>query len=377
MTKKPLSIFKNVFFSVPRSSDFIIFDHTNAEVVATVIPEKFSKCIFKTKPIDLNLNPRIIARFILNLKHFNLNGCFGSERGFSYRFFWQMLMLYVKADLEIREPKAIITFIDNCPKFAWLSEHLKDTPCIAVQNGFRLSYAANPEYNYHCQHLFCFGEQQVEQFPKIGYKVDHYYPVGSLLLSNSIETDLNRTYPRYDLLIVSCWRGNIGFQQDVDDSMRSMRIMDVMLSRYLSKRDLRAAVILRAERNSIDWIMPEVGCLRKITKSIYSNKLEIIEVDFSERNIYPVMQSSDVIVAGFGTTCLIEAFSVGKKILYANFTGTDKYHVDFGPEIIFSGTDEDYSLFEERLDKLITIAPKDFEKKYKKKIESYASDPRI
>ena len=105
MTKKPLSIFKNVFFSVPRSSDFIIFDHTNAEVVATVIPEKFSKCIFKTKPIDLNLNPRIIARFILNLKHFNLNGCFGSERGFSYRFFWQMLMLYVKADLEIREPK--------------------------------------------------------------------------------------------------------------------------------------------------------------------------------------------------------------------------------------------------------------------------------
>ena len=89
------------------------------------------------------------------------------------------------------------------------------------------------------------------------------------------------------------------------------------------------------------------------------------------------MQSSDVIVAGFGTTCLIEAFSVGKKILYANFTGTDKYHVDFCPEIIFSGTDEDYSLFEERLDKLITIAPKDFEKKYKKIMEYYASDPRI
>ena len=93
-----------------------------------------------------------------------------------------------------------------------------------------------------------------------------------------------------------------------------MRIMDVMLSRYLSKRDLRAAVILRAERNSIDWIMPEVGLSEEdYYKSIYSNKLEIIEVDFSERNIYPVMQSSDVIVAGFGTTCLIEAFSVGKK----------------------------------------------------------------
>ena len=131
--------------------------------------------------------------------------------------------------------------------------------------------------------MFCFGEQQVEQFPKIGYKVDHYYPVGSLLLSNSIETDLNRTYPRYDLLIVSCWRGNIGFQQDVDDSMRSMRIMDVMLSRYLSKRDLRAAVILRAERNSIDWIMPDVGLSEEdYYKSIYSNKLEIIEEIFQK-----------------------------------------------------------------------------------------------
>ena len=45
--------------------------------------------------------------------------------------------------------------------------------------------------------------------------------------------------------------------------MRSI-IMDVMLSRYLSKRDLRAAVILRTERNSIDWIMPEVSCLGRL-----------------------------------------------------------------------------------------------------------------
>ena len=378
MTKKPLSYLKNLHFLVPKTIDFIIFDHTNAEPLATVIPDNSSRVIFKTRPVQLNLNPKILARFILNLKYFDLTRCFGSKRGFGYRFFWQMLMLYIKADIEIREPKAIITFIDNCPKFAWLSERLKDIPCIAVQNGFRLSYAANLEYKYYCQYLFCFGEQQAEQFPKLGYKVDHYYPVGSLFLSNSIEMSHDKTYPKYDLLIVSCWRGNIGFQQDVDDSMKSMRFMDVMLSRYLGKRDLKAAVILRTERDSFDWIMPEVGMSEEnYYKSIYGDKVEIIETEFSERNIYTTMQSSDLIVAGFGTTCLIEAFSIGKKILYANFCGTDKYHVDFCPEIVFSGTDEDYSLFEARLDKLTTITERDFEKKYKKMMGYYASDPRM
>lgn len=378
MTNKLLNLFKNLYFSAPKASEFIIFDHTNAEAVATVIPEKFSKVIYKTRPVQLNLNPTIFARFILNLKDFDLKGCFGLKKGFSYSFFWQMLMFYVKADIEIREPKAVITFIDNCSKFAWLSKHLKDIPCMAVQNGSRLSYAVNPENKYYCQHLFCFGEQQAEQFPKLGYKVEHYYPVGSLFLSNNIELSFNKTFPKYDLLIVSCWRGNIGFQQDVNDSMRSMRIMDVMLSQYLSKRDLKAAVILRTERNSFDWIMPEVGLSEEnYYKSIYGDKLEIIETEFLERNIYPTMQGSDLIVAGFGTTCLIEAFSIGKKILYANFCGTDKYHVDFCPEIVFSGTDQDYSLFEARLDKLTATTERDYEKQYKKIMGYYASDPRL
>ena len=114
MTNTLLFFLKNLSFSKPNKSEFIIFDDTNSEIVAEVIPENYSQFIFKTRPVQLKANPKIFLRFVSNLKYFEFKGCFGSKRGFTYRFFWQLLMIYVKSDLEIREPKAIITFMSSC-----------------------------------------------------------------------------------------------------------------------------------------------------------------------------------------------------------------------------------------------------------------------
>ena len=100
-------------------------------------------------------------------------------------------------------------------------------------------------------------------------------------------------------------------------------------------------------------------------KSIYGNLIEIIDVNFIERNVYSVMQSAEVIVAGFSTTCLIEAYAMGKKVLYMNFCGNNKYHRDFKPEIVFQGNENNYQLFETRLDELQMTSNKDYLREHK------------
>ena len=367
---------KRVHFSKPGSADIIIFDETNSNQVELVIPESLTVSIFKMRPMELYITPRILVSFIRNLKYFTFRNGVASNRGWFYKIFWQLVCIYIKADLISRNPKAIITSIDNSGNFGWLSENYHLAPCIAIQNGFRLTYDSNSQSKYYCQHLFCFGEREVNDYPKLGYKVDHFHPVGSLNLSLNFDSQLCDIKPIYDLLVVSCWRGNIGYAKDVEDSMKAMRLMDETLAQYLQNRDLKTAVIMRSERDSDQWVMPEIGMSEEdYYKSIYGDLIEIIDVNFIERNVYPVMQSAEVIVAGFSTTCLIEAYAMRKKVLYMNFCGSNKYHRDFKSEILFEAHDDKSPSFEGRLNDLLEISSQEYVMKHEETMKYYMGDP--
>lgn len=356
----------------------MIFDATNADVVKTVIPDGLTVKIFETRPVKINLNLMIFCRFILSLNHFSFNFILLSKKSLFYKIFWQLLCIYIGAYLKSLNPKAIITSIDNCCKFAWLSKNLNNIPCIGIQNGFRLTYGADNKSSYHCNHLFCFGKREIKVYPKLDYKVDHFYPFGSLSLSNNFCSELCEIESIYDLLIVSCWRGNIGYQQDVVDSMNGMQVMDKLLAKYLRDKDLKVAVILRSERNSGCWIMPEIGMSEEeYYKSTYGDLVEIIDVNFSEQNVYPTMQKSNALIAGFSTTCLVEAFSFGKKVLYANFCGTNKYHLDFAKEILFEGSENDKKSFFDRIDTLLNQSSEEYLSSTQTVNNYYVRDPRI
>ena len=365
-------------FSNAKTSDIIIFDETNASLIQSVIPKGLTVSIFKMRPINFHITPSIILSFLKNLKYIKFENIRFLDRNLFYKILWQLFCVYIKADLLSRNPSAIITSIDNCAKFAWLSENYKHAHCIAIQNGFRLSYDINPKKKYYCQHLFCFGEREIVDFPGMNYKVDNFYPVGSLNLSLNFDHQLDKTEPVYDLLVVSCWRGNIGYSKDVEDSMKAMRLMDMNLAKYLKSRDLKTAVILRSERDSDQWYMPEIGMSEECYyKSIYGDLIEIIDVNFSQANIYPVMQSAETIIAGFSTTCLIEAYAMRKKIMFMNFCGNDKYHRDFKPEILFKAHDDKSPSFERKLNDLLEISPKEYAKEHDQMMEFYMRDPLI
>lgn len=376
MINQLIRYLKRVHFSKPGSADIIIFDETNSNQVKLVIPESLTVSIFKMRPIEFYITPRILFSFIRNLKYFTFRNGVASNRGWFYKIFWQLLCIYIKADLISRNPKAIITSIDNSGNFGWLSENYHLAPCIAIQNGFRLTYDSNSQSKYYCQHLFCFGEREVIDYPKLGYKVDHFHPVGSLNSSLNFDSQLCDIKPIYDLLVVSCWRGNIGYAKDVEDSMKAMRLMDETLAQYLQNRDLKTAVIMRSERDSDQWVMPEIGMSEEdYYKSIYGDLIEIIDVNFMERNVYPVMQSAEVIVAGFSTTCLIEAYAMRKKVLYMNFCGNNKYHRDFKSEILFEAHDDKSPSFESRLNDLLEISSQEYVMKHEETMKYYMGDP--
>ena len=365
-------------FSKPSSSDIIIFDERNEALIHRVIPEGLTVSTFKMRPMEFHITPSIIIDFLKNLKYLKFKDSRLPNKSFFYKIFWQMLCIYIKADLLSRNPKAIITMIDNCSKFGWLSENYQIAPCIAIQNGFRLSYDARSANGYYCQHLFCFGEREITDYPAMNYKVDNFYPVGSLKLSLSFDNKLADIKPKYDLLVVSCWRGNIGYAEDVKDSMKAMRLMDIALAKYLQNRNLKTAVILRSERGSNDWFMPEVGLTEEgYYKSIYGDLIEIIDLNFAQRNVYPAMQSAEVIIAGFSTTCLIEAYAMRKKVLYMNFCGNNKYYSDFNPKIIFEAHDNKSPSFESSLNALLEISSQEYMMKHEETMEFYMRDPSI
>tara|TARA_B100000609_G_C17178317_1_gene415652 strand:+ start:60 stop:1238 length:1179 start_codon:yes stop_codon:yes gene_type:complete len=363
---------RSISFSSPKYADFIIFDETNSDIIFQVIPETYSTSVFRTRPVQLSITIEIILYFLKYLKDIRIFKKFNSNKSFIRNILWQLLCIYIKSYIHAVKPKVVISSIDNCTKFAWLSKNISEIPFIAVQNGFRLSYDVDPESIYHCQHLFCFGKFEVEKFPQRNWIVNNFYPVGSLNASLNFEKKHKSDKDKYDFLIVSCWRGNIGFTEDVRDSMEAMRLFDEDFSNYLKKRNLRAGVIMRSERDSDQWFMQEIGMNEEeYYKSIYNDQIEIIDTNFTERNIYKEILRSKIIISGFSTTVLLEALGVKKKILYCNYTFKDIYHIDFEQDIVFD-KDENNSLSVE-LDKLLQVPESDYEKNLSKLMTYYQS----
>ncbi len=363
---------RRVFFSSPKVCDVLIFDACNSQYVRRVINQKYSADVFNMRPEDIFLGKGVIIQFIKELMKFSLKEVKLQNRGFFYGVVKQVYYQYLKACLELIKPKAVITFIDNSSTFGWLAKHCDNFSFIAVQNGSRLSYAANPNSGFYVPHYFCFGTHEQELFPKLDYKVDHYYPVGSLIASLHLSPK-EQVEEKYDLLIVSSWRGNIGYDQDVQDTMRSMKIMDQLLARYIKDNNVNAAVIYRTERGSEHWIMPEIGLSEEeYYQEIYGNSIEYIDTDFSERNVFPLMQNSHLIVSCLSTAA-IEVYGLGRKVLYCNFSGKNYYHQDIDNEILT--TDSNYKNFSEKLNSIYKLSYKDYINTNKELMKYYMSYP--
>ena len=363
---------RRVIFGDPKPVDILIFDEVNSQYVRQAINKKHSIGIFHVRPEDVFIGPRVFLNFLGMLPGMYFKELKSSNRGWLIGLLRKLKLIYFTSCFVTIRPKAIVTSIDNSSDFHWLSKNCRRFHFIAIQNGSRLSFMSNESDDYHLQHLFCFGEHEKNQFARVNYTVENFYPVGSLMASLHF-VDPKTVVHQYDILILSAWRGNIGFPKDVKDTMRSMRIMDELLEKYLQQKNLKAAIILRSERNGQHWFVPEIGSNEEdYFKSIYGNTAKIIETDFRKRNIFPLMQESRFIISCL-TSALLEGFGIGKKALFCNFTGRDEYHLDFDPAIVT--TDSSYENFSKQLDALLDMAQQDYDHEHRKLQQYYMHFP--
>lgn len=357
---------RRVLFSSPKPCDVLIFDECNSQYVRRVINKKYSIGIFNMRPEDIFFGMGVMVQFSKELLKFSLEEVRKHHRGFLHGVIKQVYCIYLKACLESIKPKAVITFIDTSSVFGWLAKHCDNFPFIAIQNGSRLSYAALPDSNYYVPHYFCFGTHEQELFPKLGYRVDHYYPVGSLVASLHF-LPREQVEEKYDLLIVSTWRGSSDYVQDVQDTMRSMKIMDQLLTRYIKNHEIKAALIYRTMRDCEGWIIPEIGLSEEeYYQEIYGDSIK--HIDNSDRNIFPLMQQSKMVITCLSTAG-IEAYGLGKKLLYCNFTGTDLYHQDIADEILTKNSE--YTAFSEILVQILSMKQEEYLEEHKERMQYY------
>ena len=101
-------------------------------------------------------------------------------------------------------------------------------------------------------------------------------------------------------------------------------------------------------------------------KYIYS-----INYSFKSKNIYSLINKSSLIVSGFSTSVLLEAYGYQNKIMYYNFTNKDIYHSIFDSSIVSDKSD--YKSFSKELDELIQIKQSDYVKKHIVNMKHYMS----
>ena len=364
---------RRIIFKDPKAADILIFDEVNSQYVRQVINPKYSVLVFNIRPEDIFIGPNVIFNFLRHIGGIHFKEAWHSERGKLIGLLLQLKKTYLLACFEKVQPKAVITMIDNNSDFHWLSKHCRRYPFIAIQNGSRLSCVSGDTKEYYLQHFFCFGEYEKNEFKRIHFTVENFYPVGSLIASLHF-VDPRTVTQQYDILVISAWRGNIGFQQDVKDTMRSMRIMDELLAKYLNERNYKAGIILRAAKDSEHWYIPEIGFNEEAYyMSIYGDSAKIIETDFKKRNIFPLIQQSSFIISCL-SSALLEGFGIGRKALFCNFTGTGIYHADFDSAIVT--TDSNYEAFSQKLDSIIKMPQQQYDSQYKTLEQYYMSYPK-
>ncbi len=350
---------RKIITHVKQGVDILIFDEVNSEYIFELLGQTYTTEILLVRPKPIFLNFKFFLIFLNS--YFSISVSKDHENVKS-----TIKKAYIMSTLLIYKSKAVITMIDNNSDFHWAAKNVKGLHFIAIQNGFRLAYVNDNKF--YLEHYFCFGQHEVDSLPKQGNTISKFYPFGSLIADINL-SKYNNLSIDYDILIISCWRGNIGYTKEVCDTMSSMKKMDMLIAKYLSERkNIKAAIILRSEKNSEHWFISELNLDEEAYyKNIYKDSAVIFQNDFKNKNIYKLILQSNFLISTL-STALIEGFGIGKKSLLCNFTGVDDYHVDFPVDI--TTTSEDFSDFSKILDTIINMPSSEYLNQ-NKKLQNY------
>lgn len=383
---------RQIYFHSPPQNNIIVFDRANSHYITDFILKDEPCFIFDVRPEKIYVSPEVLFYFFLSFHSFSW-GEIIKRKGLSRLrdVLQQLRRVYILSCFKCIKPKVVITFIDNSTIFHWLVRNYKKARFLAVENGHRTKWEIGSGKKFYHQYLFCFGDYGKHRYVQFGHVVDECYPAGSLLAGYYRANVKHRREQKYDLAIVSQYTSE-GFKLYSDSKLRGLHwtqrlirgksklykinldkqkklgvhmvrmsainLMNTFLVKYISECNLTAAVLMRGRGVS------KSGEERKYYEEKFGENVILIDRNVENMSSYCAADESELVV-GFNSTLLIEAFGLGRKVIFIDFTGTDLWN-DYDPMVMF--TEPDYSLFKKRLNELRN-EPYDV---YRKRTREYA-----
>jgi hypothetical protein len=258
------------------------------------------------------------------------------------RIFGQFYKIYLLSCLHLMKPKIVLTFVDDSPRFHFVSRKYRGAQFYAITNGIRYQpvIPQDKDYRISMPDLICYGEFEADFFRRHGHLIDNFHPVGSLQggYYKALTTTGNGNSIEYDLCLVSQWfDGIISGSLNLPEIRRAITTLEQFLATYLDENKLRFCVAMRGESPF------EIEYFSKI----YGDRAVLLKNKRLSMSTYRGMDRSSVIVA-FDSSAAIDAYGWGKKVLFTNFSGTDNSKLPVDQTCYIDETS--YAAFRDKLD---------------------------
>jgi len=327
--KRLLSLNYKFAFLRPNFSEVIIFDKTGSdEIKKHIIDESISYKIYDYTCITIYLNLFFIAQYFFNIFKFckSINSL---PR--------DLYITYIATELQILNPKVIITFNDENIIYHKLIDFLPNIKFFAIQNGLRENYHKKHRIHHEIKHdyYFCFGEHDIKKHRANKWILRKPFPIGSLRAGIALEK-YGDCIKKYDICLLSEYFivKNIVDKKWIEFS----RLVNKSIAQFYKKNDIKLIIALRD--NSDDE--------REYFNSLFGKGVSYSVADSNYRNYKSVLESK--LTIGFASTLLLESLALNTKVLSIDPSGCDDYF-DFDNNIRYKYSN--YDDLEKKISELI------------------------
>lgn len=327
----------------PKKVHLLIYDSVGVENLKSSLGSEIKWGVIEVRKVEINLHPFVLVHYFvvficwLNLKVRN-------KVGIDLRTTLELALI------RSRQPKIVITNIDNSRRFSALSRTYNKARFIAVQNAFRTDEVNDIARYMRVTNFFCFGAETIDRYIEAGCGIDNYMVLGSL--RNGL---YRRAYPKkpkknYDLCFVSQFK-----PARFEESMPELKTTSLRLLDYSERYCLDNGKTLVIAGNAKDKRLPYE--YKYYLETLNDRETRFVPNDNHSYSSYRTIDESEVTVV-INSTIGYESLARGGKVLFCNFSSDSYYDVPGRyRDGVWSlrGEDISYEQFSQRLNKLFEM----------------------
>lgn len=331
-------------FHNPNKEKIVIFDEAGSDVIIKTILYDMPYVILPARGEFFYISINILLIMIKKIRFINLIK--------TKNFKNDILNYYYLSCIEYIKPKIVITFIEYNFFFQWVSKNYRNAEFIVIQNGRKmpsdfLPVVSGKKIQMYFPHFFCFGQNDIDGYKKYGHIIVKAYPVGSLKAGYyrvHADSQEHKKQIVYDICVISTYRESIMEGTECPEIKTGLLILLDFFKRFAQESGVRFCIAMTPTGK-------EKEC--SYFQKIFGEQVEFItQKPDSFFSSYEAIDSSEVSLT-LDSALGLEAFGLGKKVLFCNFTGDIER--DINCTDLCRININDYDLFSQKLKRLLLM----------------------